>query len=139
MHPPAFNSSIMNDSSYLTDTYLSSKKRWYQFSDFAIKETVSRQEGLRALVMKREEVAVAIAKREIIDAVRNREIEVDAACLRHELIKKKADARIQWALVKENGLKAEEMKLEDVKGSWEEMRRRCHSKVPPQQQRRKVR
>ena len=76
------------------------------------------------LVMKREEeVAVAIAKREeeIMEAVRNREAEVNAACLqREELIKKEVDARIQWVLAKENELKAEEVRLEEVKRELEE-------------------
>ena len=76
------------------------------------------------LVMKREEeVVVAIARREeeIMGAVCNREAEVDAACLRREeLIMMEVDARIQWALAKENELKAEEMWLEDVKRECEE-------------------
>ena len=75
------------------------------------------------MVMKWEEVAVAIAKHEeeIMEAVRNREAEVDAACLRREeLIKTEVDERIQWALAKENELKAEEMRLEEVKRELEE-------------------
>jgi hypothetical protein len=48
-----------------------------------VKQTVARrEEELRILVMKWEEVAVAIAKHEeeIMEAVRNREAEVDAVC-----------------------------------------------------------
>ena len=76
------------------------------------------------LVMRREEeVAVAIAKREeqIMEAVRNRKAEVDAACLqRKELIRTEVDARIQWVLAKESELKAEEMRLEELKRELEE-------------------
>ena len=75
-------------------------------------------------MMKREEeVAVAIAKREeeIMEAVRNREAEVDAACAqREELIKKEVDERIQWFLARESELKAEEIRLEEVKRELEE-------------------
>jgi NIMA (never in mitosis gene a)-related kinase len=74
--------------------------------------------------MKREdEVAAAIAKREeeIMEAVRNREAEVDAACVqREELIKKEVDDRIQWILVRENDLKAEETRLLEVRRELEE-------------------
>ena len=82
-----------------------------------------REEELRILAMKREEVAVAIAKREeqIMGAVRTREAEVDAACVQHEeLIKKEVDERIQWVLARENELKAEEIRLEEVKRELEE-------------------
>jgi hypothetical protein len=75
-------------------------------------------------VMKmEEEVAVAITKREeeIMGAVRTREAEVDAACVqREELIKKEVDERIQWALARESELKAEEIRLEEVKRASEE-------------------
>ena len=96
-----------------------------QLSEVAVKQAVvRREEELRVLVMKREEeVAVAIAKREeeIMEAVRNREAEVDAACLqREELIKKEVDARIQWVLAKENELKTEEMRLDELKKELEE-------------------
>jgi len=76
------------------------------------------------LVMKREEeVATAIAKgeEEIMEAVRNREAAVDAACLRREeLMRTEVDARIQWVLGKEKELKTEEMRLEEVKRELEE-------------------
>ena len=93
--------------------------------EVAVKQAVARrEEELRVLVMKREEeVAVAIAKREeeIMEAVHNREAEVDAACVqREELIKKEVDERIQWVLAKETELKAEEIRLEEVKRELDE-------------------
>ena len=93
--------------------------------EVAVKQAIARrEEELRVLVMKREEeVAVAIAKREeeIMEAVRNREAEVDAACVqREELIKKEVDERIQWVLARENELKAQEIRLEEVKRELEE-------------------
>jgi hypothetical protein len=39
---------------------------------------------------------------------------------REELIKKEVDERIQWVLARENELKAEEMRLEEVKRELEE-------------------
>jgi len=104
---------------------ISQLQQQQQLSEVAVKQAVvRREEELRVLVMKREEeVAAAIAKREeeIMEAVRNREAEVDAACLqREELIKKEVDARIQWVLAKENELKTEEMRLEEVKRELEE-------------------
>ena len=92
--------------------------------EVAVKQAIARhEEELRVLVMKREEVAVAIVKREeeIMEAVRNREAEVDAACVhREELIKKEVDERIQWVLAKETELKAEEIRLEEVKRELDE-------------------
>ena len=42
-----------------------------------------------------------------MEAVRNREAEVDAACVqREELIRKEVDERIQWVLAREHELKA---------------------------------
>ncbi|KIM36198.1 hypothetical protein M413DRAFT_14052 [Hebeloma cylindrosporum] len=105
------------------------QQQQHQFSrhdvEVAVKQAVARrEEELRVLVMKREEeVAVAIAKREeeIMEAVRNREAEVDAACVqREELIKKEVDERIQWVLARENELKAEETRLEELKKELEE-------------------
>ena len=67
--------------------------------EVAIKQAVARrEEELRILVMKWQEVAVAIAKHEeeIMEAVCNREAEVDAVCVqREELINKEVDERIQ--------------------------------------------
>jgi len=79
-----------------------------QFSRYdlevAVKQGIARrEEGLRALVMQREkEVTVAIAEHEEeVEAVYNREAEVDAACLqREELIKNEVDERIQWVLAR---------------------------------------
>ena len=93
--------------------------------EVAVKQGVARrEEELRALVMQREEeVAVAIAKREeeIMEAVRNREAEVDAACLqREELIKNEVDERIQWVLARENELKSEETRLDELRRELEE-------------------
>ena len=93
--------------------------------EVTVKQAVTRrEEELRVLVMKREEeVAAAIAKREeeIMEAVRNREAEVYAACVQQgELIMKEVDEQIQWVLARENGLKAEEMRLEEVKKELEE-------------------
>jgi hypothetical protein len=110
---------------YIQQLVLQLQQQQQQFSQVAVKQAVvRREEELRVLVMKREEeVAVAIAKceEEIMEAVRNREAEVDAACLqREELIKNEVDARIQWVLAKENELKAEEMRLEEVKRELEE-------------------
>ena len=69
--------------------------------EVAVKQAVARRE-LRILVMKREEeAAVAIPKHEeeIMEAVRNRDAEVDAVCVqREELIKEEVDERIQWVL-----------------------------------------
>jgi len=105
------------------------QQQQHQFSrhdmEVAVKQAVARrEEELRVLVMKREEeVAIAIAKREeeIMEAVRNREAEVDAACVqREELIKKEVDERIQWVLAKETELKAEEIRLEEVKRELDE-------------------
>jgi hypothetical protein len=83
--------------------------------------------------MKREEVAVAIAKREeIIGAVRTREAEVDAACVqREELIKKEVDERIQWVLARESELKAEEIRLEEVKRELEESAKKVQHQNAP--------
>ena len=74
-------------------------------------------------------------REEIIEAVRSREAEVDAACLRREELIKEVDVRIQWVLAKENELKAEEMRLEELKWELEESAK----KVEQPRQRRKVR
>jgi hypothetical protein len=65
--------------------------------------------------MKREEVAVAIAKRkeEIVLVVRNRE----------ELIKKEVDERVQRVLTRENELKAKKIRVEDSKAQPPRQRR----------------
>ena len=56
------------------------------------------------MVMKREEeVAIAKGEEEIMQAVRNREAEVDAACVKREEV----DKQIQWVLARENELKVE--------------------------------
>jgi hypothetical protein len=82
-------------------------------TEVAVKQGAARrEEELLALVMKREdEAAAAIAKceEEITFAA-------DAACLRREeLYRTEVEAWIQWVLAKENELKAEEVRLEEVK------------------------
>jgi len=58
---------------------------------------------------------------EIMEAVRNREAEVDAACVqRAELIKKEVDDTSSGSSPKENELKAEEIRLEEGKSELEE-------------------
>jgi len=72
--------------------------------------------------MKRvEEVAVAIAKREeIMEVARNREAEVDAACVQREELIKEVNEEIQWVLARGNKLKTEEIRLEEGKRELEE-------------------
>ena len=75
------------------------------------------------MLKREEEIAVAIAKREeeFMKAVQNREAEIHAACVeREELIKKEVDARIQWVLARENQLKSEETKLQEMMRVGEE-------------------
>ncbi|KDR84684.1 hypothetical protein GALMADRAFT_111919 [Galerina marginata CBS 339.88] len=104
--------------------FISQLQEAHQFSrrevEFVVKEAVARREDeLRILVMKREEeVATAISKREeeIMEAVRAREAEVDAAsAIREEIIKQELNERLQWVLSKENELRLEETRLEEVK------------------------
>ncbi|PPQ89748.1 hypothetical protein CVT25_014193 [Psilocybe cyanescens] len=68
------------------------------------------------LVMKRkEDVALVLAKcKEIIEAVRTREVEIDQACMRREeVVRKEVEERVQWVLDRETALRAEERQLEE--------------------------
>ncbi|KAF8953847.1 kinase-like domain-containing protein [Flammula alnicola] len=79
--------------------------------EMAVKQAVGRRR-----------VAVAIMKREeeIMEAVRNREAEVDEACAkRGPLIKKEVDGLIEWVLNTEHDLRMEEARLQEVKEELE--------------------
>ncbi|KAF8964912.1 kinase-like domain-containing protein [Flammula alnicola] len=106
------------------ETPLAAKEREIVAREQSLLET---QQNLASLMAQKDhEISSLQHLEEIMNAVRNREVEVDEACAKREaLIKKEVDERIEWVLNSESELRMEEAcrkeknPLEEVKNLLE--------------------